>query len=177
MRRSAVLFDLGGVVLGSPLHAIRDYEAELGLERNAINLVAAKTAPTGAWSRLERGELEMEAFYPAFEADCLAAGIEMDAREMMTRMAASSSPRPMMLEAIRLLREAEFRVGALTNNWAHTGDGDDPDMNDGTRDLVNVIDGFVVERRGCASPTPGSTRSPVNGWTNARGCPDDIAPT
>lgn len=155
MRRSAVLFDLGGVVLGSPLHAIRDYEAELGLERNAINLVAAKTAPTGAWSRLERGELEMEAFYPAFEADCLAAGIEMDAREMMMRMAASSSPRPMMLEAIRLLREAEFRVGALTNNWAHTGDGDDPDRNDGTRALKDLFDVFIESSvEGLRKPDP-----------------------
>jgi putative hydrolase of the HAD superfamily len=155
MRRSAVLFDLGGVVLGSPLHAIRDYEAELGLERNAINLVAAKTAPTGAWSRLERGELEMEAFYPAFEADCLAAGIEMDAREMMTRMAASSAPRPMMLEAIRLLREAEFRVGALTNNWAHTGDDDAPDRNDGTRALKGLFDVFIESSvEGLRKPDP-----------------------
>lgn len=155
MRRSAVLFDLGGVVLGSPLYAIRDYEAELGLERNAINLVAAKTAPTGAWSRLERGELEMEAFYPAFEADCLAAGIEMDAREMMTRMAASSAPRPMMLEAIRLLREAEFRVGALTNNWAHTGDDDAPDRNDGTRALKGLFDVFIESSvEGLRKPDP-----------------------
>ncbi len=155
MRRTAVLFDLGGVVLGSPLHAIRDYETELGLERNAINLVAAKTAPNGAWSRLERGELEMEAFYPAFEADCLAAGIEMDAREMMTRMAASSAPRPMMLEAIRRLREADFRVGALTNNWAHTGDGEAPDRNDGTRALKGLFDVFIESSvEGLRKPDP-----------------------
>jgi hypothetical protein len=61
-----VLFDLGGVVLGSPLHAIREYERELGLELNAINLVAVNTAPSGAWSRLERGELDMDSFYPEF---------------------------------------------------------------------------------------------------------------
>ncbi|MCR9096735.1 MAG: HAD family phosphatase [bacterium] len=155
MRRSAVLFDLGGVVLGSPLHAIRDYEAELGLDRNAINRVAADTAPTGAWSRLERGELEMEAFYPAFEADCLAAGIEMDAREMMGRMAASSEPRPMMLEAIRLLREADFRVGALTNNWAHTGDDERPQQNDGTRALKALFDVFIESSvEGLRKPDP-----------------------
>lgn len=155
MKRSAVLFDLGGVVLGSPLHAIRDYEAELGLERNAINLVAANTAPSGAWSRLERGELEMDAFYPAFEADCRKAGIEMDAREMMTRMAASSEPRPMMLEAIRRLREADFRVGALTNNWAHTGDDDEPHRSDGTRALKNLFDVFIESSvEGLRKPDP-----------------------
>ena len=44
-------------MLGSPLHAIADYERELGLPHNAINRVVADTAPHGAWSRLERGEL------------------------------------------------------------------------------------------------------------------------
>jgi putative hydrolase of the HAD superfamily len=120
MSHTAVLFDLGGVVLGSPLQAIRDYEADLGLARNAINRVAAETAPTGAWSRLERGELEMDAFYPAFEADCREAGLEIDARRMMQRMTAASGPRPEMLAAIARLRENAFRVGALTNNWTHT---------------------------------------------------------
>jgi len=143
MTRTAVLFDLGGVVLGSPLHAIREYEAELGLERNAINLVAANTAPSGAWSRLERGELEMERFYPAFESDCREAGIEMDAREMMTRMSDATDPRPVMIEAIRRLRAAGYRVGALTNNWAHTEDTDDAGRNDGTRALKDLFDVFI----------------------------------
>ena len=35
----AVIFDLGGVVLGSPLHAIRRYELSLEIPRNAINRV------------------------------------------------------------------------------------------------------------------------------------------
>ena len=68
MRIRAVIFDLGGVVLGSPLHAIAEYEQELGLPRNFVNRVVADTAPVGAWSRLERGELDMEAFYTAFES-------------------------------------------------------------------------------------------------------------
>lgn len=155
MPRRAVLFDLGGVVLGSPLHAIREYEAELGLERNAINRVAADTAPHGAWSRLERGELELDAFYPAFEADCRAAGIGMDARRMMTRMAAASAPRPAMLEAIRRLRAADLRVGALTNNWAHTEDADAPDRSDGTRALREHFDVFIESSvEGLRKPDP-----------------------
>jgi len=155
MQKSAVLFDLGGVVLGSPLHAIRDYEAELGLERNAINLVAAKTAPTGAWSRLERGELEMEAFYPAFEADCREAGIVMDARVMMAKMALSSGPRPIMLAALGKLRSEGYRLGALTNNWAHTGDEERPEQNDGTRDLKKYFDIFIESSvEGLRKPDP-----------------------
>ena len=155
MQKSAVLFDLGGVVLGSPLHAIRDYEAELGLERNAINLVAANTAPAGAWSRLERGELEMEAFYPAFEADCCDAGIVMDARVMMAKMALSSGPRPIMLAALGKLRIEGYRLGALTNNWAHTGDEERPEQNDGTRDLKEHFDIFIESSvEGLRKPDP-----------------------
>lgn len=155
MQKNAVLFDLGGVVLGSPLHAIREYEAELGVERNAINRVAADTAPGGAWSRLERGELEMEAFYAAFEADCRAAGIEMDARVMMARMADASGPRTIMLRAIGMLRQEGFRVGALTNNWSHTSDEATPERTDGTRQLADRFDVFIESSvEGLRKPDP-----------------------
>jgi len=119
----AVLFDLGGVVVGSPLEAIAEYEVELGLERNAINQVVVDTGPAGAWSRLERGELTLDAFYPAFEADCAAAGARISAREMMARVAAVTAPRPIMLEAIRRIRAAGLLAGAITNNWITEDEG------------------------------------------------------
>ena len=152
MSRNAVLFDLGGVVLGSPLHAIRDYERELGFARNAINLVAARTAPHGAWSRLERGEIDMETFFVDFEADCLEAGLPIDARLMMQRMSEASAPRPKMLAAISRLRAAGFKVGALTNNWAQAeGDG----RSDGTRILRDRFDVFIESSvEGLRKPDP-----------------------
>lgn len=151
-KRNTVLFDLGGVVLGSPLHAIRDYEEELGFGRNAINLVAANTAPDGAWSRLERGELEMEAFYAAFESDCKAAGLEIDARLMMQRMSDATEPRPAMLDAIARLRKAGLKVGALTNNWAHA---EDAERDDGTRALRDRFDVFIESSvEGLRKPDP-----------------------
>lgn len=144
MSYRAVVFDLGGVVLGSPLHAIRRYESRLGLARDAINRVAAHTAPHGAWSRLERGELPMDAFYPAFEEDCREAGLEICARTMFAWMAEESKPRPAMLSAIRRIRDEGLRVGALTNNWASAegaGSGDGPD--DGTHALRGHFDVFI----------------------------------
>ena len=47
----AVIFDLGGVVVGSPLHAIAVYERELGLDRERTNLDGGAVAlghPLGA---------------------------------------------------------------------------------------------------------------------------------
>ncbi len=152
MKRSAVLFDLGGVVLGSPLQAIRAFATSLGFEPDSINRVVARTAPNGAWSRLERGELELDAFFADFEADCLGAGLRIDARAMMQRMAGSAAPRPDMLTAIARLRGAGFKTGALTNNWAHS----DADGNrDGTRALRGHFDIFVESSvEGLRKPDP-----------------------
>jgi putative hydrolase of the HAD superfamily len=131
----AVIFDLGGVVVGSPLHAIAAYERDLGVPDGSVNRVVVSSGATGAWSRLERGELGLEPFYPAFEADCAGAGFRIDARVMMTRVAAATMPRPVMLEAIRRLRAAALRVAALTNNWIAEDAG--------TRTLAPHFDVFV----------------------------------
>lgn len=120
-RFAAVLFDVGGVVVDSPLHEIARYEAELGLPANAINRAVVAAGPTGAWSRLECGELTIETFCAPFEADCRAAGFTIDAAALMTRIAGATKPRPRMIAAIRKLREAGLRVGALTNNWKRDG--------------------------------------------------------
>ena len=132
----AVIFDLGGVVLGSPLHAIAAYEREIAIPENFINRVVMNTAPTGAWSRLERGELTMEAFYEAFDRDCAQAGQEISARTMMERIAVSAGPRPAMLEALKRIRERRLSLAALTNNWA-SDDGE-------TRSHTDVRDHFDV---------------------------------
>jgi epoxide hydrolase-like predicted phosphatase len=113
----AVLFDLGGVVVGSPLHAIAAYERAHGLPAGSINRIVVATGPGGAWARLERGELGLEAFYAAFDADCAAGGCRSVARDLMARVAASTTPRPEMLAAIARIRARGLKAGAITNNW------------------------------------------------------------
>jgi hypothetical protein len=61
----AVIFDIGGVVLDSPIHAIAGYERDLGIPAGFVNRVVVAAGPGGAWSRLERGELAMEDFFAA----------------------------------------------------------------------------------------------------------------
>jgi putative hydrolase of the HAD superfamily len=130
-----VIFDLGGVVLGSPLHAIADFEREHGIPEGFVNRVVIESAAAGAWSRLERGELDLERFYGAFEADCERAGQQVPARPMMERISASSGPRPAMLLAVARIRSQGLRAAALTNNWGGEGDG--------TRSLRGHFDVFV----------------------------------
>jgi putative hydrolase of the HAD superfamily len=115
---SAVIFDLGGVVMGSPLHAIAAYERDIGIPAGFVNRLVVSTGPGGAWSRLERGELGLEAFFAAFDAECAAAGrSSFSARAMMTRIGEAAQPRPRMLDAIRTIRARGLRTSALTNNW------------------------------------------------------------
>jgi len=117
MTYRAVLFDLGGVVVGSPLHAIAAYEEELGIPAGFVNRVVVGTGSEGAWSRLERGELTLEPFYEAFDRECAAAGCALSARTLMERVAGATAPRPAMLEAIRRIRDRGLIAGAITNNW------------------------------------------------------------
>lgn len=131
----AVIFDLGGVVLGSPLHAIAAFERAHGIPDGFVNQRVAAGGPQGAWSRLERGELPMESFYGAFEAECAAEGVALDARALFARMAEASQPRPVMLAAIRRLRDEGLRAAALTNNWISEGEP--------TRVLAPHFDVFV----------------------------------
>jgi putative hydrolase of the HAD superfamily len=122
---AGVLFDMGGVVMESPLHAIAQYERERGLPPNAINRVVAAAGEAGAWARLERGELTVATFCAPFEADCRAHGVEVDGAAVMAAIAAAGVARPAMLEAIRRIRGCGLRVGALTNNWRREGANDD----------------------------------------------------
>jgi putative hydrolase of the HAD superfamily len=145
----AVIFDLGGVVLDSPLHAIAAYERELGIPAGCVNRVVVETGPSGAWSRLERGELSRRAFEAAFEAECERAGFALSAATMMERIALCG-PRPRMLAAIRSIRGSGRAVAALTNNWVHEGGGGSE-----TDPLRELFDVFVESSKvGLRKPDP-----------------------
>jgi epoxide hydrolase-like predicted phosphatase len=146
MAYRAVIFDLGGVVLDSPLHAIARYEQELGIPAGFVNRVVIGAGPSGAWQRLERGELSLEEFFEAFESECRKEGESLSAAEMMLRIA-ECGPRPIMLEAIARIRRRAISVAALTNNWAGEQDR--------TRELRDCFDAFVESSAiGLRKPDP-----------------------
>jgi len=145
----AVIFDLGGVVVDSPLHTIAHYERELGIPDGFVNRLVVETGSTGAWSRLERGELDRETFEKEFDAECKTAGHVLSAREMMRRIG-ECGPRPSMLRAIRRLRDADFLVAALTNNWI------DPNAPDDAPHELHATFHVVIEsaKTGLRKPDP-----------------------
>jgi putative hydrolase of the HAD superfamily len=143
----AVIFDVGGVIVGSPLAAIAAYEIEQGIPAGLINRVVVTAGAAGAWARLERGELSLETFYPAFDADCARSGCSISARDLMTRVAAATVVRPAMLDAIACIRAKGLLVGVITNNWISEDGGADA-----LRERVDVfIESSVV---GVRKPDP-----------------------
>jgi putative hydrolase of the HAD superfamily len=117
MTLKAVIFDLGGVVLDSPLQVFRKYEAELGLSPGLLSHIITGNGESGAWPRMERGELEMSGFFTAFDAEAAVRGAAIRATDLMDRVDLLCQPRASMLDAIRAIRRAGLATAALTNNW------------------------------------------------------------
>lgn len=113
----AVIFDLGGVVLESPLPAIAAFEAAIGLPSRFVARLVIEGGNDGPWAQLERGELSPALFATAFSAQGAAAGHGFDAAELLRVIASTAVPRDAMVTAVVRLRAAGLRVGALTNIW------------------------------------------------------------
>jgi putative hydrolase of the HAD superfamily len=151
---AAVVFDLGGVVMPSPIDVFRAYETRVGLPHRFISEVVLAGGDDGAFSRLERGELTMDEFTDEFAAECARAGATVDVAELFAEVHAGSAPHPEMLAAIASLRDVGLKVGALTNNWRADTDGA-PAPSVGASPLGGVFD-VVVESAvvGLRKPDP-----------------------
>jgi putative hydrolase of the HAD superfamily len=146
----AVIFDLGGVVFPSPFEAFDAYDADAGLAPGTVRALIRTSSETGAWAALERGELALTEFYAQLEAEATAAGFELDAARLMSKVASGLGPRPAMATAIRRIRAANLQTAALTNNWPRPDDAPVPPSEDGLGFDV-VIESAVV---GLRKPDP-----------------------
>lgn len=55
-RFKAVIFDMGGVLIRSPVGVFETFEKKMGLERGLIVSTIVRAGGNGAWARMERGE-------------------------------------------------------------------------------------------------------------------------
>jgi putative hydrolase of the HAD superfamily len=113
----AVIFDLGGVVFPSPFEAFDEYDTRAGLEPGSVRALIRTSSETGAWAALERGELTIDEFATALEAEAETAGFVLDARVLMQTVSGGFGARPAMLHAIECIRAHGLCTAALTNNW------------------------------------------------------------
>ena len=120
----AVFFDLGGVVLESPIHAITRIEQEHGLPRHALNKALGLSQ---LFQQLERGEISLQEFCPSFDDylhnDALKRfsgqleDFDVDLFMKCDIGGPGISVRPHFHLAIQRLKAAGLKVIAVTNNW------------------------------------------------------------
>lgn len=145
MTLRGVIFDLGGVVLGSPFEGIARYERELGLAPGTVSALIARGGEASAWHALERGELEVTDFALRFEAEGVAAGLKLDGKGLIDAIMRATRPRPAFLRAIVVIREHGLKTCALTNNW----------KSDSTQALASHFDVFLESSKlGLRKPDP-----------------------
>ena len=113
---SAVIFDLGGVITESPMHAFAAYEAEAGLPDGLIRRLNSTDPDTNAWARYERNELDVAGFTEAFEAEAAAAGFTVDAGRVLAAL--HGDLRPAMVAAVHRLKDVGLPLALLSNNVA-----------------------------------------------------------
>lgn len=129
----------------SPFQAILDYERTNSIPPGYINFAISKGAPTGAWQRIERGEIALDdQFYRGFKADLerpdlwqeyyqKVPSLEKDQtmhssavppvpsieaeKLFLTMMTQSKKPDPYMYPALKKLKASgQFKLAALSNN-------------------------------------------------------------
>ncbi|KAK6498590.1 hypothetical protein TWF481_011174 [Arthrobotrys musiformis] len=133
---TAVLFDIGGVVVRSPLLAIEAYEIEKKIPLGYINWNIYHGGPNSAWKRLERNEISMDnTFFDVFQAELnepnawaryhgekgleLPPAPQIDGKWLFWEMMrVSREYNPSIVNAIEKLRQTgRYKIGALTNNY------------------------------------------------------------
>ncbi|KAI7855942.1 epoxide hydrolase [Circinella umbellata] len=174
MTFKAVIFDIGGVVVGSPMAGIHKYEQEQGLPRNYINVAIVKQGENGAFQKFERGEIRILDFYKQFGEQLSDPCHKQNYKEYLEK---SGKPVPenipnvtvngealwttmmnetdnidlKVLHAINKLKESGmFKVAALTNN-SETA----KDQNKTSDSLRGIFDHFVESKVvGLRKPDP-----------------------
>jgi len=109
-----VLWDFGGVITSSPFEAFNRYEASRGLPRDSIRRINAADPDRNAWARLERSEIDADAFDALFAEEAAAQGYQIAGRDVLSLLAGDI--RPAMVAALDTLTAAGIRIGCITNN-------------------------------------------------------------
>ena len=91
----------------------------------------------------------MTEFYVAFDAEMAARGLQLSGAAIMQRLAERTAIRPAAVAALRKLRVAGIKVGALTNNWLNEDQGSKMEA------LRGEFDAFIESTRvGLRKPDP-----------------------
>ena len=112
----AVVFDLGGVILESPIPVVAALESSHGIERGG--LLPVLIDPGASFALLMRGEVDPGDFGPQFAEETAALGVgPVDGATLLERLETAVTVRPQMIGAVVAVRGAGYLTGVITNNW------------------------------------------------------------
>jgi putative hydrolase of the HAD superfamily len=117
----AVVFDFGGVFIGSPFEALRRFGDSLGIDAEvalALTFGSYDRDTDHPWHRAERGELALDACRTEILALASSEGVDLDLYEALRHMATEGGVRLEVVERTRRLRAEGVRTALLTNNVA-----------------------------------------------------------
>ncbi|MCI4392544.1 hypothetical protein PGIGA_G00147100 [Pangasianodon gigas] len=120
----AVIFDMFGVLIPSPLPKATEWEDENGVPRGTIGQAIRAGGNNNSWRKYMRGELGPEEFVEAFSRDCSQiAGFKVHTGSFHSALTSDSMSRPVtvMMDAVQCARAEGFKTAVLSNNFLLPG--------------------------------------------------------
>ena len=138
MSKRGLLVDFGGVLTTNVFQSFREFSGREGLDPDHVKeKFRSDPAALGLLRKLEKGEVDVEEFEPAFAA---AIGVA-DSEGLVERLFRGIGPDERMLDAVRAARAAGVKTGLISNSWG-SGLEYDPALMEELFDAV-VISGDV----------------------------------
>ncbi|XP_060642043.2 acyl-CoA dehydrogenase family member 10 isoform X3 [Anolis sagrei] len=116
----AVIFDMGGVLLPSPLRLATDWELRLGVPPGTIRQAFISGGGNRPWMRYMRGELRPAEFLQEFGQQCSRiANSSVPVESFFSEFTSSQNAvqLPVMTEAIKCIRAEGLKTAVLSNNF------------------------------------------------------------
>ncbi|KAL2079571.1 hypothetical protein ACEWY4_025315 [Coilia grayii] len=120
----AVIFDMYGVLIPSPMPKAKEWEDRNGVPPGTISRAIRMGGEGSIWKRFMRGELGVEEFLKAFNDECsIIAGsaVSMDSFLEALTSGAMRQPLPAMVEAVQSIRDRGLKTAVLSNNFLLPG--------------------------------------------------------
>jgi putative hydrolase of the HAD superfamily len=117
----AVVFDFGGVFIGSPFDGLRRLGDERGIDHEqmlAIVFGSYDLDTDHPWHRAERGELDIMTVRDEIRVLGEAEGLDLDLFDMLSALSGGGGVNEEMVALVRRVREKGLRTALLTNNIA-----------------------------------------------------------
>lgn len=110
----AVIFDVGGVLIRSPIERFGALEAQAGMPKGTIIQINTTNPDTNAWACFERGEIDESTFVSRLRAEAAALGFDLDPTPLL---AEEDAELHQAMVALANQLSKTLPVALLTNNF------------------------------------------------------------